>query len=106
MNKSSHTELANLNKLNGTNATKAVALAYQKMNYHAPKIVAQGRGEIANQIIKKAKQFNIALFENEQLVNALLGAPNDSFIPPELYMAVVEVFVWLAKNEQNAQASK
>lgn len=84
---------------------KAVALAYQKMNLDAPKIVAKGKGAMADQIINKARERNISIFENKELADTLLGLPNDTYIPPELYMAVVDVFVWLAKNEKNAQAS-
>lgn len=84
---------------------KAVALAYQKMDLSAPKIVAKGKGEIAEQIISKARELEISVFENKELADTLLGLPNDTYIPPELYAAVVDVFVWLAKNEKNAQAS-
>jgi flagellar biosynthesis protein len=84
---------------------KAAALQYQQMQNSAPKVIAKGSGTIANQIIEKAKEFEIPLFQNELLVNSLLNLDIDEEIPPALYAAVVEVFVWLQKSEQKAQVS-
>jgi flagellar biosynthesis protein len=78
---------------------KAAALKYDKESGSAPKVVASGKGEVALKIIEKAKEFNIPLFANEALVNSLVDLKLDHEIPAELYGAVVEVFVWLMKNE-------
>ena len=85
--------------------TKAVALKYKAYEDNAPKIVAKGRGEIAEKIIQKAKEFDIPLFQNELLVDTLLKVESEE-IPPKLYEAVAEVFVWLYNIEQNAQLSR
>lgn len=85
---------------------KAVALAYDVLNDNAPRVVAKGRNEIALRIIAKAQEFGVPMFANPLLVQSLLDVPLDSSIPPELYNAVVEVFVWLLKCEQSAQLSK
>ena len=79
---------------------KAVALKYDKDALSAPKIIASGKGAIANKIIEKAKEFNVPIFANEALVNSLVDLDIDHEIPAELYKAVVEVFVWLMKNEK------
>lgn len=79
---------------------KAAALKYNKENDSAPKVVASGKGEVALKIIQKAKEFDIPLFANETLVNSLVDLKLDQEIPKELYSAVVEVFVWLMKNEE------
>lgn len=79
---------------------KAAALKYNKENDSAPKVVASGKGEVALKIIQKAKEFDIPLFANEALVNSLVDLKLDQEIPKELYSAVVEVFVWLMKNEE------
>lgn len=83
---------------------KAVALAYNP-DLPAPKILAKGSGEIAKKILQKAQEFDVPLFQNAELANALFNTPEGAYVPPELYLAVVEVFVWLAKNEKNAQIS-
>ena len=79
---------------------KAAALKYDKESGSAPKDVASGKGEVALKIIEKAKEFNIPLFANEALVNSLVDVKLDHEIPKELYSAVVEVFIWLMKNEE------
>jgi flagellar biosynthesis protein len=85
--------------------TKAVALKYKAYEDNAPKIVAKGKGALAQKIIQKAKEFDIPLFQNELLVDSLLKVEGDE-VPPRLYKAVAEVFVWLYKIEQNAQLSR
>ncbi len=84
---------------------KAAALKYKAYEDLAPKVIAKGKGEIAQKIIQKAKEFDIPLFQNEALVDSLLNLKNDT-IPPELYSAIVEVFVWLYKMEDNIKMSK
>jgi flagellar biosynthesis protein len=79
--------------------SKAAALKYDKDKTNAPKVVAQGKGELAEQIILKAKEFNVPLFANEALVDSLINLDLDQEIPNELYQSVVEVFLWLMKNE-------
>lgn len=79
--------------------TKAAALKYDKASSGAPKVLASGKGEIARKIIEKAKEFDIPLFANEALVNSLIDLEIDREIPSELYQSVVEVFIWLMKNE-------
>ena len=85
---------------------KAAALAYDQKKDAAPKVVASGKGAIAQAIITKAKEFDVPLFSNAALVDSLLGIEVDTQIPQELYDGVVEVFIWLSQIEQNAQASK
>lgn len=76
---------------------KAAALSYD--NKHAPKVIASGKGILAQKIIEKAQEFSIPLFANESLVNSLVELDIDKEIPAELYQTVVEVFIWLMKNE-------
>jgi flagellar biosynthesis protein len=83
-------------------AQKAVALKYDKEAQNAPKVIASGKGAIAQKIIQKAIEFDIPLFANEALVNSLIDLDLDKEIPNELYGAVVEVFLWLMKNEKKA----
>lgn len=84
---------------------KAAALAYNPDQNNAPKVLASGKGAIAEKIIAKAKEFDVPLFANEELVNLLLQVELDSEIPTELYEAIVGVFVWLNRVEKYAQLS-
>ncbi|HOI83189.1 MAG TPA: EscU/YscU/HrcU family type III secretion system export apparatus switch protein [Campylobacterales bacterium] len=85
---------------------KAAALKYEKEGDRVPTVVAKGKGIIAEKIIAKASEVGVPLFKNELLADSLLNVEIDREIPPALYKAVVEVFVWLAKNEDTARARK
>jgi len=86
-----------------TTPEKAVALKYDSQTQNAPKVLAKGEGILARKIIQKAKEYDIALFSNEALVNSLMNLEIESEIPQELYQAVVELFVWLAKTDAKAK---
>lgn len=83
---------------------KAAALSYDKQS--APKVVASGSGILAQKIIERAKELDIAMFQNSALVESLVSLEIGDEIPPELYSAVVEVFIWLYESEQKAQISR
>jgi flagellar biosynthesis protein len=83
----------------------AVALKYDKDGVGAPKVVASGSGEIAKKIIQKAEEFDVPIFKNEALANSLLSLDVNEQIPPNLYKAVAEVFVWLMQSEKRAGGS-
>ncbi len=85
---------------------KAVAMQYKAYENNAPKIIAKGNGEIAKKILEKAKKYDINIFENAELTELLMNVELNEEIPPELYKAVVEVFIWLHKTEEKAQISK
>ncbi len=72
----------------------AVALAYQSGDL-APKVVARGRGLIAEQIIARAKEHGVFVHESRELVALLMQVDLDQHIPPALYRAVAELLAWL-----------
>ncbi len=84
------------------NETKknAVALAYRD-GMSAPKIIAKGRGLIAEEIIKRAKDSNIYVHESTELVSLIMQVNLDDRIPPELYVVVAELLAWLYRLEKN-----
>lgn len=75
-------------------AQSAVALAYQTGEL-APKVVAKGRGLIAEQIIARAREHGVHIHESKELVALLMQVDLDRHIPPELYRAVAELLAWL-----------
>ncbi|WP_246831068.1 EscU/YscU/HrcU family type III secretion system export apparatus switch protein [Nautilia sp. PV-1] len=89
-----------------TNMNKAVALKYKAYEQNAPKVIAKGKGELARKIIEKAKLYDVPLFQNETLADMLLNVEVGEEIPPKMYQAVVDVFIWLYKLEEKAQLSK
>ncbi|MEO1927785.1 MAG: EscU/YscU/HrcU family type III secretion system export apparatus switch protein [Nautiliaceae bacterium] len=86
--------------------TKAVALKYKAYEDNAPKVIAKGKGELAKKIIEKAEIYDVPLFQNEMLAEMLLNVEVGEEIPPKMYKAVVDVFVWLHGLEEKAQLSK
>ena len=77
----------------------AVALTYHG-HEPAPRVVAQGRGLIAQAIIKRAKEHGVFVHESEDLVGLLMQVELDQHIPPQLYLAVAELLAWLYRLEQ------
>jgi flagellar biosynthesis protein len=75
---------------------KAVAIKYE-LTDNAPKVVAKGRGYIADKIIQLAKQHGVPLKEDEALVEILSKLDIYEEIPIELYKAVAEILVFVYK---------
>jgi flagellar biosynthesis protein len=78
----------------------AVALAYGK-NPGAPRVVAKGRGLIAQAIIERARHSGIFVHESEDLVGLLMKVELDQEIPAQLYLAVAELLAWLYRLEHS-----
>ena len=76
----------------------AVALAYRKDD-QAPKVVAKGRGFLAEEIIARAKEADIFVHESPELVSMLMQVDLDQHIPPQLYRAIAELLAWLYRIE-------
>lgn len=74
---------------------KAVALKYEAEKDSAPKVVAKGRGYIAQKIIELARQHGIPMKEDDALVEVLSKLDIYEEIPVELYKAVAEILVFV-----------
>lgn len=85
-----------------TNRQAAIALAYGQGD-GAPKVVAKGRGLIAQAIIERAKQSGVYVHESADLVGLLMQVELDQQIPPQLYLAVAELLAWLYRLEHEEQ---
>ena len=81
----------------------AVALAYHA-GQAAPKVVAKGRGLIAEEIIARAKASGVYVHESAELVALLMQVNLDDHIPPQLYVAVAELLAWLYRLERGEEA--
>lgn len=79
----------------------AVALAYQS-GKRAPRVVAKGRGILAETIIDRAREAGVYVHESPELVSLLMQVDLDQHIPPELYRAVAEVLAFVYWLEQQA----
>lgn len=79
---------------------KAVALKYRGQVDAAPRVVAQGAGVIANAIVRRAREHDVPVHEDEALSNALMSVQLGSVIPEELYSVVAEVLAFVYKNKR------
>ena len=74
---------------------KAAALMYDENKDAAPRVVAAGRGRIADRIIEKAAEAEIPIVEDAALVTSLLMLELGEEIPVELYRSVAKILAFL-----------
>ena len=67
----------------------AVALQYDGLG--APRVTAKGRGDVAEEIVRIAREHDIPIQESRALTELLSTIDLGDEIPPELYLAVAEV---------------
>jgi flagellar biosynthesis protein len=88
---------------------RAVALRYGEQELaagRAPRIVATGQGNIADQIIAQARAHGVPVHESRELVAALMHFELDQHIPPALYVAVAELLTWVYRLEHGSPAGQ
>ncbi|ODT65056.1 MAG: hypothetical protein ABS75_32970 [Pelagibacterium sp. SCN 63-23] len=78
----------------------AVALHYEKGSREAPRVVAKGRGLVAEKIIALAEENGVVIETNPVLAEALSGVELDETIPIELYDAIAVVIGYVLRQTQ------
>lgn len=73
---------------------QAVALEYDPSE-DAPKVVASGKGEIAERILRTGKEANVPVHRDDKLADTLSRLEIGEMIPPELYEVVAEILVFV-----------
>jgi len=73
----------------------AVALGYDPQRDNAPKVLASGKGWIAEQIIQIARQHLIPIREDRVVVELLSQVEVGAEVPPELYQIVAEIYAFI-----------
>ncbi len=79
---------------------KAAALQYDINKDKAPKIIASGKGDIAKKILEKAKEENIKIEKDQDLVEILVQMEIGEEIPPELYEVIAEILSFIYDLEE------
>ncbi|WP_205849101.1 EscU/YscU/HrcU family type III secretion system export apparatus switch protein [Natronospirillum operosum] len=74
------------------NSSAAVALHYD--GDRAPTVLASGQAAIAEEILAIAREHEIPIYENPDLVNLLTALSVGEEVPPELYRIVAEVIAF------------
>ncbi len=81
-----------------TEKKTAVALSYEEGD-KAPKILATGKGYVAEKIIEVAKEENVPVHKDEKLAGTLSKLEIGDYIPKELYGVVAEILVFVDRVE-------
>lgn len=80
---------------------EAIALKYDQDAQIAPKVIAKGKGVIANNILESAEENNIPIQQDPTLIELMSGLNINDAIPEELYKAVAEVFAFVYQLDKN-----
>jgi len=75
-----------------SNDKSAIALHYD--GKAAPKIVAKGHGELADEIIALAREHGVLIHEDEELSKLLRQIELGDQIPKELYLLIAELIAF------------
>jgi len=83
----------------------AVSLKYRSESDNAPRITAKGKGKIAEKIIKIAKEHNIYIHEDPDMIEVLSQLDINDEIPPDLYFVVAELLAFVYSLNKNMASS-
>ena len=97
--------LVTMDTQNGEKQKTAVAVAYEP-GERAPKIIATGKGYMAERIIEKAKEEEIPFYRDDKLAKTLSKLEIGDMIPPELYEVVAEILVFVDDMERMKEKIK
>jgi flagellar biosynthesis protein len=86
-----------------TERLAAAALKYDVQKDRAPKVVATGKGLVAQEIVRIAEANNVPLYEDQALANLLVKLDLDAEIPPTLYPLIAEVLGLVFQLERMAK---
>lgn len=73
---------------------QAIALEYDP-DEAAPRVIASGRGTLAERIIERAKEADVPVHRDDKLAETLSCLEIGDMIPPELYEVVAEILVFV-----------
>ena len=86
-------------------SNKAVALQYGADDA-APVVVASGMGYLAERIVDVAQDNGVPVYEDDSLATVLSQLNLGQEIPPELYQAIVEIYVYFLNFNPSARAAE
>lgn len=84
------------------NPKQVIALKYDGSN--APNLTAKGNDELAEEILRIAREHEVPIYENADLVRLLARLELGDAIPEALYQTVAEIiaFAWYLKGKAPA----
>lgn len=85
---------------------KAAALKFEPGIDSAPRVVAAGKGEIAENIINKAIENKIPVHKDDNLAEKLSNMPLGFEIPEEMYDVVAQILFFVAEMDEKYEQYK
>lgn len=82
---------------------RAAAISYDLNTDVAPKVIAKGKGFVAERIIEMARECGVPMHEDPTLVELLVKLDLGDAVPYELYQVVAEVLSFVYRLEKRAQ---
>ena len=74
---------------------RAAALKYQPKSDNAPKVIAKGKGQVAEKIIEIAREHNIYIQNDPDLIEVLSQLDLNQEIPSDLYIVIAELLAFV-----------
>lgn len=85
---------------------KAVALRYDSNVDTAPLVLAKAQKSFVDKMTQLAEKYNITVYKDRDLAEALYALPEGKEIPPDLYQAAAEVIAYCYNLNSGSLASK
>ncbi|MDG5788649.1 EscU/YscU/HrcU family type III secretion system export apparatus switch protein [Evansella sp. AB-P1] len=82
------------------NGPSAAVIRYDESTNEEPKIVAQGKGHVAQKILELAKENDIPMEEDTALLETLLDMDLGDNIPPQLYTVMAEILLLIEEMDR------
>ena len=95
MSSSSHSPQVGPKQIVLKASRRAVALRYSEEEDGAPRVVARGLGDVADRILESARENNVPVREDGDLLELLALCDLGEEIPMELYSSVAELLSYL-----------
>jgi flagellar biosynthesis protein len=80
----------------------AVALRYNPGEGEAPRVIAKGKGLIAEKILEQAKEHGVPIQQDPSLVEVLANLELNEQIPSELYQVVAEILAFVYQTDRRS----
>lgn len=79
----------------------ATALQYSPDQDDAPKVIATGKGLVAEKIIEKARENDVPVYQDANLAKTLSALGIGDQIPPEIYEVVAEILIFIGSVDKS-----
>lgn len=79
---------------------QVAAIRYNPQQDSAPKVVAEGKGYVAEKILDEAKKHNIPVYKDEKLATLLTEIEIGAQIPEELYDIMAQILIFVSDMDE------